>query len=701
MSIEYRFEGLKNFQTNIQREWIITNGLGGYCGSSVIGAHNRTCQGYLVAALHSPVERYLFLSKTNEKLTCGGRVFDLTTAAHKGEFSIEYNIGNQFLKSFTYDGTACFYYDCGNIRLTKTIAVAHGKNQLVISYVVDNIGPAAKLSITPLLNYRHHNQCQSMETLVSDITMESLMELENGDSSVGFYYPINSNDKCTVAMALSDGQLLARRSLYEEDVVLMHEMVEGDSFLDCHFTPIDFVVDIAAGEMKELSFVCEVNLGKKSEPKLTVAADTAAKVIEAERDRIAGLTESLSDEEEFLNALFMSADQFVVDRKSTGHKSILAGLPYDSDKCRDAMISFTGLLLETGRFEDAREVLLGFAKNMKNGLLVSEYPEDGSKAKYESVDAGLWYFYAVYNYLNYADSDEAWEFVRREIYPVMQQILGAYRKGTDYGIKMDEDGLLRAGSGLDQVTWMHVRAGDWVATPRHGKAVEVNALWYNAIKSMEVISRGIAKRVTEGGGDYLAYAAGLNDLAEWIKDAFVKEFWYEDGGYLYDVVDGDYRETAIRPNQIYAVSLPYTMLPSHMNKLVVKTVMDKLYFDTAVRTLDSENEEYRSCYGGSREDKERSLHQGTGFSYLLGGLLEAYLKVNSHSPMAKSEALGMLEPVIKHCFSEGCIGSVSELFDGDAPHDCKGCTSSAAAVGELIRVYRLIMAIDDVEKVEE
>jgi predicted glycogen debranching enzyme len=254
---------------------------------------------------------------------------------------------------------------------------------------------------------------------------------------------------------------------------------------------------------------------------------------------------------------------------------------------------------------------------------------------------------------------------------------------------MDDDALMRAGSGLDQVTWMDVRIGDEVITPRHGKPVEINALWYNALMTMEEISRGIARRTHNKPENYLAYAGGCSQLAIWVKEAFNSEFWYEEGGYLYDVINDEEKDATLRPNQIFAVSLPFTMLDPAKEKAVVNAVKEHLYVGVGLRSLATDDPQYKGIYQGAIEKRDRAYHQGTAWGFLLGAFIEAYLKVGGGSAQTIEEAKAMFAPIEKHLV-EGCIGSISEIFDGDEPHKARGCFAQAWSVGEVLRAYALL-----------
>ncbi|WP_405376842.1 amylo-alpha-1,6-glucosidase [Pseudobutyrivibrio sp.] len=699
MKYEFVFDKLTNYKNNIYREWLLTNGLGSYAGSSIIGSHMRTQQGYLIASIHPPVERFLVFSKTNERLVCGSRIYDLTTAQHKGPYASEFNQGNMHLKSFTYDGTVNFVYEAGGMRLTKTIALVQGKNQCVIAYTLENNGPAAGVVITPLMNYRDHGEHMTVESLKYELPDSAFGEIrDEAIGNTGFYYSPVSNKNVRVSLVSAGCEMVKRNNIYDENMELQYELDNDAEALDCHLKPYDFVMEVDAGGVSRASFVCTVDVRdqvgrKKIEwsdiPEVEI--DTAFIEIEKAKNRVADLIEKagFSDEEELGQILTVAADQFIVDRLSTGKKTIMAGYPWFTDWGRDTMIAFTGLCLETGRYEDAKSILLSFSKCIKNGLVPNMFPDNGKEPLYNTADASLWYFYAVYNYLKYVDTDEAWKFVEDYIYSSLQEIMAAYRKGTQFSIGMDDDALMTAGSGLDQVTWMDVRIGDEVVTPRHGKPVEINALWYNALMTMEEISRGIARRTHDKPENYLAYAGGCSQLAMWVKEAFNEEFWYEEGGYLYDVIGEDFKDATLRPNQIFAVSLPFTMLDIEKEKSIVRVLKDRLYVGVGLRSLDTEDENYQGTYQGSLEKRDHAYHQGTAWGFLLGAFIESYLKVGGGSAQSIEEARAMFEPIEQHLFSN-CIGSVSEIFDGDEPHAGRGCFAQAWSVGEILRAYALL-----------
>lgn len=661
MDFEFVIDKLSNYKANIYKEWLMTNGLGGYSSSSIIGSHTRIHNGYLVASIQPPVGRFLVLSKTNERLVCGSRIYDLTTAQHKGPYTSEFNQGNMHLKSFKYDGNVTYVYEAGGMRLTKSISMVYGKNQCTIAYTLENNGPAAGVVITPLMNFRPHGSHMTVEDLRWELPEDCFKEIrDDATGNVGFYYSPVSNSQVRISLIAAGCEMVKRNNVYDENMELQYELDNGADGLDCHLKPFDFVMEVEEGGVSKASFVCTVDINATNGRKKiewdslpVVDKDTAFVEVENTKKRIADLIEKsqFTDEDEIGQILSVAADQFIVSRFSNGKKAIIAGYPSKPDCGRDTMIALTGLCLETGRFDDAKSILLSFAKSVKNGLMPNEFDEENKEPVYNSADASLWYFYAVYNYLKYVDTDDAWKFVEDEIYPSLQEIMGAYRKGTLYSIGMDDDALMKIGESKNQ---------------------ELNALWYNALMTMEEISRGIARRTHNKPENYLAYAGGCSQLAMWVKEAFNSEFWNEEGGYLYGEITEENEEKSkddtLSPNQIYAVSLPFTMLDPEKEKSVVRVLHEKLYTGMGLKA----GEEDEKAYG-----------------YLLGAFIEAYLKTGGYSARAIEEAKAMFDPLEKHIV-DGCIGTVSELFHSDSSNKGFGCFAQAWSVGELLRAYALI-----------
>lgn len=641
----------------VQKEWVLTNGIGGYAGSSVTGAHARKHHGYLIASLHPPVERFVILSKINECLIRSSGKKDFTVEQYlAGDGSTAYREGIEYLNSFTYDGLVHFTTKAPEFTMTKTLAFEHGKNTIAVSYDIQNDGEAATLVLTPLFNYRVHHDASTVDTLKFDTTYEQpeirLVPQQNKD--------------VTIRLFTDDGTVVPCEEKYTTGMQLQKELdVESDA-LDDNYTPYQIEFPLDAGCRKKISIVCTIEDVYEKDALATAAAEMA---------RFDALEKKAGYHDELAETLTIAADHFLAYRQSTGLMTVLAGLPWFTDWGRDTMIALTGLTLSTGRYQDARDILTTFARYVHHGMVPNMFPDEGTAPLYNTADASMWYFYAVGKYLDYTGTPKDYAFVQETIYPKLKEIIAAYEHGTDFSIYMEEDGLIHAGSGLDQVTWMDVRVGDWVATPRHGKPVEINALWYHALCLMEEW----ATRFGEDGSHYAALAAHA-------KESFAKEFWNEKDGCLYDVVDGLEGDATLRPNQIYAVSLPHRMLDADKEKKIVDKVYEKLYAKTGLRSLSPDDKEYHPTYEGCLDKRDHAYHQGTSWGFLLGGFLTAYVHVYGTSKEVITQVDAMLDAT-REQFYHGCIGSIAEIFDGDEPHTSRGCYAQAWSVGEILRAY--------------
>lgn len=650
-------DALTPMSVGVQKEWVLTNGIGGYAGSSVTGAHARKHHGYLIASLHPPVERFVILSKINECLIRSSGKKDFTVEQYlAGDGSTAYREGIEYLNSFTYDGLVHFTTKAPEFTMTKTLAFEHGKNTIAVSYDIQNDGEAATLVLTPLFNYRVHHDASTVDTLKFDTTYEQpeirLVPQQNKD--------------VTIRLFTDDGTVVPCEEKYTTGMQLQKELdVESDA-LDDNYTPYQIEFPLDAGCRKKISIVCTIEDAYEKDAFATAAAEMA---------RFDALEKKAGYHDELAETLTIAADHFLAYRQSTGLMTVLAGLPWFTDWGRDTMIALTGLTLATGRYQDARDILTTFARYVHHGMVPNMFPDEGTAPLYNTADASMWYFYAVGKYLDYTGTPEDYAFVQETIYPKLKEIIAAYEHGTDFSIYMEEDGLIHAGSGLDQVTWMDVRVGDWVATPRHGKPVEINALWYHALCLMEEW----ATRFGEDGSHYAALAAHA-------KDSFTKEFWNEKDGCLYDVVEGLEGDATLRPNQIYAVSLPHRMLDADKEKKIVDKVYEKLYAKTGLRSLSPDDKEYHPTYEGCLDKRDHAYHQGTSWGFLLGGFLTAYVHVYGTSKEVITRVDAMLDAT-REQFYHGCIGSIAEIFDGDEPHTSRGCYAQAWSVGEILRAY--------------
>ncbi|MBD5554371.1 MAG: 4-alpha-glucanotransferase [Roseburia sp.] len=697
ISYHYQKDSWRTFEEGRRLEWTITNGIGGYAGSSLIGAHSRTHQGYLIASLHAPTSRYVTLSKINETLqvsTGSGsdNIYSLETAQHLTTDGTVYAEGQKYLEEFIYDGSAHYRYQAGNISLQKHITLKQGENVCAVAYEIENNGADAVLTLVPLFDFREHSALCHREELQFSVQTEGqtlrLTPEAQKDHSVFFQ--------------ISEGNYEENSAPYDLNEQLQIEVELETEGLNCHYCPVRIPIAISAGCRKKISVLCSV-LPSGSSPS-AIDAETAFSLVDARTAHIQNILQTAGYGEgvplyvrnqssvfpaptDLPKALTLAADLFLCDRASTGLKTVLAGLPWFTDWGRDTMIAFTGLTLCTHRYQEAQEILLTFSRYIRNGIVPNMFPDDDTPPLYNTADASLWYFYAVWQYLRYVNTAEAYEFVRTEIYPHLQEIITAYRDGTDFCIYMDTDGLIHAGSGLDQITWMDVRVGEWVVTPRHGKPVEINALWYNALKIMEELTERFY------GGNAAApsgtlQASDYRILAEKCRASYCQKFWNPEKGCLYDVIEDDGTpDDSLRPNQIYAVSLPHSILSEEQERCVVAVVHRELYAGCGLRSLSRDHKDYHGIYCGSLPKRDAAYHQGTAWGFLLGGFITAFLKVHRHSPESIAEALSLLAPVEEHLTGSGCIGAISEIFDGDAPHNPRGCYAQAWSVGEVLRAY--------------
>ena len=664
ITYQYTQKDWTTFKEGIKREWAVTNGIGGYAGSSMIGAHSRTHQGYLIASLHAPIERYLVFSKINETATVGTSTVSFETSQHCASGKTVYTEGQKFLTSFIYDGSVHYTYETDNFSFEKHITLKRNANVCAVSYELTAGDSDCTFTLTPLFNYREHSESSTPDTL----------KFETFTEDRTFYLVPEKNKDIAIRFQTSEGTFSERETVYDIDMQLQIEVDLETDGLDCHYCPVDLSIAVPANTTKKVSILCSI--GDVNERPAPVSATEAFSILEENARCHAELFEKAGYRDSFANQLVLASDQFLTYRESTKMMTVLAGLPWFTDWGRDTMIAFTGLTLCTKRFKEAEEILLTFARYIRHGIVPNMFPDDNMPPLYNTVDASLWYFYAVYQYLHYNPAAEAEAFVKEQIFPHLKEIISAYEKGTDFSIYMEDDGLIHAGSGLDQITWMDVRVGDWVATPRHGKPVEINALWYNALRIME----SLCEKFDEDASAY-------RTRAEQVKESFNAKFWDSANQCLFDVVDGDEPDDHIRPNQIYAVSLPFSLLPEEQEKAVVALVEKELFVGCGLRSLAPDHPDYHGIYCGALAKRDAAYHQGTAWGFLLGGFFSAYMKVNHHSSSAAANAVRMLEPVRKHLTDSGCIGSISEIFDGDAPHNPRGCYAQAWSVGEVLRCY--------------
>ncbi|MGD0153701.1 MAG: amylo-alpha-1,6-glucosidase [Thermacetogeniaceae bacterium] len=636
-----------NPEIGYRKEWLLANGLGGFAASTIIGLNTRRYHGLLVAALKPPVDRRLLVAKLDENLFVAGNEYPLgANQVHDGFYA---QSGYRWLQSFERWPFPAYTYQIEDIFLIKTIFMVYGHNTTIIHYqIINEFRHPLALYIHPLVNCRDFHDAIFENAWTFDQQAQEREVTIEPHPGAPHIYLASDRAGYTMAPAWYRG---------------MYYQAEQERGLPCHedhFIPGFFTFQCQASE--------DFTLVVSAEPILPIRyqeLETAA------MERRGSLLQAAGCRDDFARQLVLAADDFLVWRSSTGKRTIIAGYPWFNDWGRDAMIALPGLTLCTGRSAEAREILATFAAYAKDGLIPNLFRDAGEEPLYNTVDAPLWFFYAVQKLIAYT-SDYA--FVQQCLYPAMKEIVGRYRQGTRFGIRMAGDGLVEAGEPGLQLTWMDAKVDDWVVTPRAGKPVEVNALWYNALMFMGELSAAFKTPDI------------YSKLASQVQASFCATFWNETGQCLYDVVDGENRDIHIRPNQVFAVSLPYSPLSLAQAWAVVQKVWQELYTPYGLRSLGPSDPEFRRRYFGNQWERDAAYHQGTVWSWLIGPFITAYRRVNGHDSVSLEMATRMLTPFQNHLRDHG-LGSVSEIFDGDWPFTARGCFAQAWGVAELLRCW--------------
>ena len=628
--------------------YLLTNGLGGYSSLSAAFSMTRADQGLLVSARTAPNDRVTLLARLQEELTCGTTSENLSTQDFADDTAPE--SGWRWLSSMAVEDTPRWAYDVHGVRVTREVGMAFERNAVALRYTIDNRArQACTLTVRPFLLGFEKGHAPETEWPVA---------YQDGVFTLG--------DMALHLASSAPVEAEAPRYLMQS---YLHDAPDGRPEKGLVASCASIRVTAGAGESAVLTLVfsdaeCEMSAGE---------------IIAAQKARMAALRAQSGLTDEVALQLVTAADAYIAQRESTGGKTILAGYPFFGDWGRDTMIALTGCCLSTGRYEDAKSILRTFLAYEQDGLVPNLFPEGTAEPMYNTVDAALLMVNIIWLYVQ-KTGDLAFA---REAWPVMVRIIRHYRQGTRHGIHMDADGLICAGEGLDQVTWMDVRVGEILPTPRHGKPVEINAYWYSALRVMDAFAEQL-------GLDRADYAA----LAETVKASFGK-FWMEDKQCLKDVLSSAaaqaavMAETQIRCNQIWAVTQPFTMLTAEQERAVVDAVYAHLYTPCGLRTLSPEDPQYHGIYAGVQKERDMAYHQGTTWVFPLGAYYLAYLKVHGHTAEAKAavrEALAPLEATLR----EGCTGQLPEIYNGDAPAFSRGCFAQAWSVGEMLRVYEAL-----------
>ena len=635
--------GRQDFKTVERSEetcYLMTNGLGGFSSLTAAGAAARNDHAFFMACVKSPNSRYNIIHRLREQV--GDRVLSTQEMADgPGE------AGCRYLSSFTWEDTPVWQFQADGVEIRKEAAMEQGENTIALRYEITNRSrEASTFLVTPF--YQFTPKGEDMVPGREPAFVDGKIAGEAGT----LVYRTNGHDR----------QIRPEKETYYYRYDACDGRRERGSAVALH----QMGMTVPPGEERVLEVVWHLEA-----PGETFVFPGAREVIERAKQFRQELSRKAGFQDEMADVLVKSAVQFVSERASTGGKTILAGFPFFEDWGRDTMIALPGVSLSTGQYDTAKDILRTFAAYEKHGLMPNLFPEGENEPLYNTVDAALLFINCVWLYY---EKTEDGDFVR-EMYPVMERIIEAYRTGTDYGIHMDGDGLIMAGRGLDQVTWMDVRIGDILPTPRHGKPVEINAYWYNALRIMEHLAFLQGKEPGEYAG-----------LAEQVKRSFTEQFWMEEKGCLKDLVSGTGADCQIRCNQIWAVSFPFTMLDEEKEKRVVETVFEKLWTPCGLRTLERDDPQFHPSYGGEMMERDMAYHQGTVWPFPLGAYYLAYLKVHGYSRAAKEKVKEQMEG-LESALREGCAGQLPEIYDGAFPTVSRGCFAQAWSVGELLRVY--------------
>lgn len=670
-AITFNQQALTNFGDLIQKEWLITNGIGGYASSTVLGVNTRKYHGLLVAALNPPGERTVCLSKLDEDLHLNGEIYRLGSNEFNDTF---YPQGYKLLKQFSINPFPNYLYELNGVRVSKTVFMPKQKNAVCALYkIVNQNSTDAKMSVYPMVNCRYfHNVTHRHENPLHFVQHQTSKEVE-----LSFF-----EQKTTITCRVTDGSFKAAGN-WVDRVVYRDEVRRGESSHDDCYQPGTFEVSVPAET--ESTFALTTAASREAQENRYILDSTGSSVdqaVEAYNHELTHLGELISDfyslnkdvpMTDWLNWILMAADSFIV-QNSQKHKSVIAGYHWFEPWGRDTFISLPGLLLVTGRYSDAEDIFSTFINYSSDGLIPNFITDKSAQPSYNTVDGTLWYINAVLHYLKYTGN---FAYVKENLWDSLKSIIQHHEKGTLFNIHLDTDGLLAHGSRL---TWMDAFVDGEEVTPRRGKAVEIQALWFNALKTMEILA---------GKFDETDLAVKYAETAEKAHASFNEKFWDNQKGCLYDVLESSGKaDGSIRPNQIIAVSLNFSMVDKAHGKQVVDFVNKELFTPYGLRTLSLDDPKFVGKCEGNRRSRDTAYHNGTIWPWLLGPFITAYLKTYGDQQENHKRALQkFILPLLGETIHQGGLGFVSEIFDCDPPNEPRGCIAQAWSVAELLRAY--------------
>jgi predicted glycogen debranching enzyme len=659
--VEFGREVCGDLNTAEAREWLVTNGIGGFGSGTVAGSLTRRYHGLLIAALQPPLGRTQLVATLDETLHYAGSDYALFTQQWASG-AIDPS-GFRYIESFHLEGTTPIWiYALADALIEKRIWMRQDENTAFVQYALVRGSSPVEMDLKAWVNYRDfHSSTHAGDWRMKIEPVQDGVKISAFDGAAPFY------------LRSSGAQSEPRHEWYY-DCFQPREKERGLDDREDHLFAALFRAKLEVGATLTIVVTTEANASLDGGRARTERAGHEAKLLRAWWSKD---TKSPDLAPPWLSQLVLAADQFIVKRNLPNQpdgRSIIAGYHWFGDWGRDAMIALPGLTLATGRPEIARQILLAFAYYMDGGMLPNNFPDAGGKPEYNTVDAALWFFEALRQYFAASQDIDTLQ----ELFPVLAAIVGAHMKGTRYNIHVDAaDGLLYAGGPGVQLTWMDAKVGDWVVTPRTGKPVEINALWINALETLA----GFARLLQKPSGDY-------ESLAAQAKQSFQK-FWNAERGCCFDVIDspGIGKDASLRPNQIFAVSLPVTPLTAEQQKSIVNICAQHLLTSYGLRSLAPGEPAYKGHYVGGPRERDAAYHQGTAWGWLLGPFALAHFRVYND----RAAALRFLEPLGRQIYTYG-LGSLGEIFDGDAPFIPRGCIAQAWTVGEVLRAWHAIQA---------
>jgi predicted glycogen debranching enzyme len=639
----------------LTQEWLLTNGTGSYSSGTLAGINTRRYHGLLIAATKAPLGRVNVLAGVGETLSVEGQDVKL----YGWEFANLFHPGGfNYLKSMQVGSDVRMLYEVEDIQLEKTISLVPGKDILLVRYQIKSANNPWSLELTPFVALRNFHSLRSF-------CIDDQMVVQGEGEQISVHDRLANTPRLYLRV---EGAEFAHGADWWYRFRYRGEAQRGQDCFEDLFVPGAFVVT-GCGE-DELVLAAFLNEQENVEPieKLIVASTRSVSAAGA-----------MPTDNSSVRRLISASETFIASRRGSNgqmRSTILAGFHWFGDWGRDAFIALPGLLLLTEKYDRALEVFETFAEALSEGMIPNCFNESGGEPAYNSVDASLWFVHAADLYLQASGDDKSWQYFFK---PVICKILDAYEAGTRFGIHADENGLIVCGDDQTQITWMDTQYNGQCFTPRPGAAVEINALWYSVLKR-------IATRLEK---DDRARVKRYLGLAQRVGKSLSRMFWNEQDKCLYDYVWQGKVNTDIRPNQIFAVSLPHSPLNKKQQKSVVDTVRRHLLTPFGLRSLSDDDPKYRSHYTGDLFSRDSAYHQGTVWSWLIGPFVEAYLRVHNFSSKAREEAQQMIGPLLEHLDDAG-VGFVSEVFDGDPPHRARGCIAQAWSVAELLRAQALI-----------